>query len=252
MAGEIEVESQVGSAASGLANTLDPGRFWETLSDESVGIDDIAETFQALRTVGQAAWINMAICVGIAQNAARYGDAATKALAQRFEMHPTRITALGRIYRQCLLPRLEAQRDNATFPLREITYYDVAVKAARVTQASALTLIERAEDRVAERSGYSPAEFRNDVLPRKFKDRESLDALADGLASLLDDVAAIRDDTVRLWRERMSLPKRLVLVEEALQRLDQLAVVLREEARVANRRAASPEAEDADYEAVEL
>lgn len=220
-----------------VERTFDP--FTITTAMRDMSLDQLTENFQGFRRVGQSAWLGMAITVGLAEQALAGLVAPTQVhrqLAMRFEYHWTRIRRMALIYRDIIAPRIASQGENASFPLPEITYYEVAVQASRSTDRPALALLEEAEDAKAAESSYSVARFREDVLPPRAVagDPDSLTSMVSRVAPLLAELAELRDDVFDTWLERSTPEMVSLLVGPALARLMAMKTEADEQVRAAN------------------
>ena len=201
-------EIDVITALSNADRTIDPENIYRSLVQANN--DVVAGAFQEARSLGQRAWIAMAICVGIAQERAGTSEQSLKDLASMFKMHRSRVNRFGRIYSEIIKPRIE--NDDFSFAIGEVSFYEIAVDAAHRTGKPALELIERAEDHKLSDSSYSTRNFRDELSGRS----ESPDAPTDpqgaisqseNFAKLVDELAAIPDDVITAFIEQSVNPR---------------------------------------------
>ena len=169
---------------------------------EQASVEVIAEAFKQVRDVFQGSWMSMAVCVGLAQEKAGPGEAVTEELARLFEMHKSRISRLGKIYREILLPRFQEMGPDAKFYLKEISFYEVAADAATRTGESAIKLLEIAEENKINNPKYSVRKFRDEVsVESNSKYEKGAMALAADFAHNLSEIATAPDDVIAAFLE---------------------------------------------------
>ena len=150
------------NTAQALANwsrALDPVQLDSSLA--KLSLDELGVVYREAVDLGQRAWMALACCVGRAQEAAGYGDAALEQLAEHFGAHRGTIGRLGKIYRDLLLPRIAAGQSD--FVLAEKDYYLVAAEAAGALGRSPVALLEQAEEAKLRDPSYSARRFREEL-----------------------------------------------------------------------------------------
>lgn len=168
----------------------------------------ISEAFKQVRTVFQGSWMSMAVCVGLAQEKAGVGEKVSEELAKVFEMHKSRISRLGKIYREIILPRFEERGGNTEFFIKEISYYEAAADAATRTGKRAIDLLEHAEEQKILDSKYSVRKFRDDIKeegPDVFQ--KGLTTLAGDFANKLFSISEVEDDVIETFLLNLANPK---------------------------------------------
>lgn len=179
---------------------INPIEVKESLS--SATVETIAEAFKQVRDVFQGSWMSMAVCVGLAQEKAGPGEAVTEELAKMFEMHKSRISRLGKIYREILLPRFEQMGKDAKFYIKEISFYEAAADAATRTGESAISLLEIAEENKINNPKYSVRKFRDEIkLESGDKYSKGAMSLALDFANSLSEIATTPDDVIATFLE---------------------------------------------------
>lgn len=158
-------------------------------------IQTISVVFERARSRGQRAWMTMAVCVGHAQAQAGRGDAVIERMADLFGLHRSRIARLGRIYREALLPRLEAE-ETPRFPLAEQAWYEIATEAALPLGRSASDLLAEAERRKREDPRYSTRRWKLDL------GITSADPDSTKLRGLLLRLIGVEDDVVEEFAQQ--------------------------------------------------
>lgn len=185
---------------------INPMQVKDALSGASVGT--ISEAFKQVRTVFQGSWMSMAVCVGLAQEKAGVGEKVSEELAKVFEMHKSRISRLGKIYREIIVPRFEERGSDAEFFIKEISYYEAAADAATRTGKKAIDLLEHAEEQKILNSKYSVRKFRDDIKeegPDVFQ--KGLSTLAGEFANKLYEVSSVEDDVLEAFLANLANPK---------------------------------------------
>ena len=168
----------------------------------SATVETIAEAFKQVRDVFQGSWMSMAVCVGLAQEKAGPGESVTEELAKMFEMHKSRISRLGKIYREILLPRFEELGKDAKFYLKEISFYEAAADAATRTGEPAIKLLEIAEENKINNPKYSVRKFRDEIkLENNSKYEKGAMSLALDFANSLSEIATTPDDVIATFLE---------------------------------------------------
>ena len=179
---------------------INPVEVKDSLS--SATVETIAEAFKQVRDVFQGSWMSMAVCVGMAQEKAGPGEAVTEDLARLFEMHKSRISRLGKIYREILLPRFELLGKDAKFYIKEISFYEAAVDAATRTGQPAIELLEIAEENKINNPKYSVRKFRDEIkLDGGGKYEKGAISLAVDFANSLSEIATTPDDVIATFLE---------------------------------------------------
>ena len=185
---------------------INPVEVKESLDGPTV--ETIAEAFRQVRDVFQGSWMSMAVCVGLAQDRAGPGEAVTEELAKLFEMHKSRISRLGKIYREILLPRFEQMGKSAKFYLKEISFYETAADAATRTGESAIKLLELAEENKLNNPKYSVRKFRDDIkLDNGGKYEKGAMSLALDFANSISEIATTPDDVIATFLENAVNPE---------------------------------------------
>ena len=170
-------------------------------------VETISEAFKQVRTVFQGSWMSMAVCVGLAQEKAGVGEKVSEELSKVFEMHKSRISRLGKIYREIILPRFEERGGNTEFFIKEISYYEAAADAATRTGKKAIDLLEHAEEQKILDSKYSVRKFRDDIKeegPDVFQ--KGLTTIAGEFANKLHAISEVEDDVLDTFLGNLANP----------------------------------------------
>lgn len=185
---------------------INPIQVKEALSSASV--ETISDAFKQVRVVFQGSWMSMAVCVGLAQEKAGVGEKVSDELSKVFEMHKSRISRLGKIYREILLPRFEERGSDAEFFIKEISYYEAAADAATRTGKKAIDLLEYAEEQKILNSKYSVRKFRDEIKeegPDVFS--KGVNTLAGEFANKLFEVSEVQEDVLDAFIGNLANPK---------------------------------------------
>lgn len=185
---------------------INPIQVKEALSSASV--ETISDAFKQVRVVFQGSWMSMAVCVGLAQEKAGVGEKVSDELSRVFEMHKSRISRLGKIYREILLPRFEERGSDAEFFIKEISYYEAAADAATRTGKKAIDLLEHAEEQKILNSKYSVRKFRDEIKeegPDVFS--KGVNTLAGEFANKLFEVSEVQEDVLDAFIGNLANPK---------------------------------------------
>jgi hypothetical protein len=158
------------NAGSIVERAFDPARFIEVAL--RTADEQLVELYQQTRRIGGVIWMSTAICCGVAMErgetrASPGSPFSIDALARAFETHTSEISRLAKIYRLLLVPRVAEQGANATFPIRQRRYYELAGDAATYAGQPATEILAMAEDRLAV-GRFTAREFKALLLKKKW------------------------------------------------------------------------------------
>jgi hypothetical protein len=196
--------------------------------------DECRLVFDSLRVCAANYLVGTAICVGRALESAGYGDKAGDELARAWDVSRSTIYRLGKIYREIVRPRLDAQGQNAAFVLDESTFYVVAVEQAPKVERPAIELLEHAEEQRLAQKNYSIRDFKADIAAEiGTTDEGSTSSDAPKVDRLFGRLSEVDDASVNEWaqwaRSRPDSRKKIQRVEDALTAVDLAVRLMRQQ-----------------------
>jgi len=216
----------VAAAVENINSQLDPVLISKAV--KGLDADSIGHAFQAFKGLGQRAWIGMSVCFGeVYASSHKSKSGVIKEISAQFGISWQLGYQLLTIYNEIIKPRLDAQGEDAFFPLQEKDYYQAACEYAAKNSQTALEVIELAEEKKGAYGSYTCKKFREDLNFGESYDRNGpVNVQSPELRRLLRRVQRVSPDYVAGDIRDQDISLTYELLEEARVQLEQIKAAM--------------------------